>query len=262
MTIGLVKKNHDSASILNNRIGVLNKVLPTITTNMNENLVLIEKEIQESINSLNALYDDLLGLGRVNNIVDKINDITVLIANRAITVYMAKNPPETWCEHTVKNLHEARTPLPRFQKSSDCSTLITVREDPHILDDIEKKYDQISPVIQNCSSNLDVIDAWTQLTTAIDQVRIIPDSFETRFLAYLASQLLQELTSVMYQAQVFQFLDRGFTMSERTRPAVHGVLMRSITGATETAKLVSETVELVLESTILYNLANETQRTR
>lgn len=73
MTIGLVKKNHDSASILNNSIGVLNKVLPTITTNMNENLVLIEKEIQESINSLNALYDDLLGLGRVNNIVDKIS---------------------------------------------------------------------------------------------------------------------------------------------------------------------------------------------
>lgn len=262
MTIGLVKKNHDSASILNNRIGILNKVLPTITTNMNENLVLIEKEIQESINSLNALYDDLLGLGRVNNIVGKINDMTVLMANRAIAVYMTENPPETWCDHMVKNLHEARTPLPRFQKSSDCSTLISVREDPHILDDIEKKYDQISPVIQNCSSNLDVIDAWAQLTTAIDQVRIIPNSFDSRFLAYLASQLLQELTNTMYESQVFQFLDRGFTMSERTRPAVHRALMRSITGATETASLVSETAELVLESTILYNLANETRRTK
>lgn len=223
---------------------------------MNENLVLIEKEIQESINSLNALYDDLLGLGRVNNIVDKINDMTVLMANRAITVYMTENPPETWCDHMVKNLHEARTPLPRFQKSSDCSTLISVREDPHILDDIEKKYDQISPVIQNCSSNLDVIDAWAQLTTAIDQVRIIPDSFDSRFLAYLAPRLIKEMADILYEAQVFQFLNHGFVMSEITRPAVHREITKRIINATETAKLVSETAELVLESTILYNLAN------
>lgn len=178
------------------------------------------------------------------------------MANRAITVYMTENPPETWCDHMVKNLHKARTPLPRFQKSSDCSTLISVREDPHILDDIEKKYDQISPVIQNCSSNLDVIDAWAQLTTAIDQVRIIPDSFDSRFLAYLAPRLIKEMADILYEAQVFQFLNHGFVMSEITRPAVHREITKRIINATETAKLVSETAELVLESTILYNLAN------
>lgn len=262
MTIGLIKDNLKSASTLNNRIRILNKVLTTITTIMNEDQVLIEEEIQKSINSLNNLYDDIFELGHVNNVVDRINDFTVLLVNRALTIYMTENTPERWSEFTVKNLFEARIPLRRLQRSSDYSVLIPVQENPHILDDIEKKYDQISPVIQNCSSNLDVIDAWAQLTTAIDQVRIIPDAFDSRFLVHLAPQLLREMAEILYEAQVFQFLDRGYTISERTRPAVHRMLIKRITDATETASLVSETAELVLESTILYNLANETRKTK
>ena len=256
MTIGFVKENHESESILNNRIGVLNKVLATITTIMNEDLLLIEKEIQESINSLNALYHDLWELGQVNNVVDRINDATVLLANRAITIYMTENHPKTWCNHTIKNLLEARIPLQRFQRSSDYSTLLPALENPHTLNDIKNEYAQISPVIQNFSGKLDVINAWTQLTTAIDQIKMIPDAFDSRFLVHLAPRLLKEMTDILYEAQVFQFLNRGFAMSEITRPAVHREITKRIINATETAKLVSETAGLVLESTILYNLAN------
>lgn len=262
MTIGLVKDSHKSASVLNNRIILLNKVLTTITTIMNEDPILIEKEIQESINSLNTLYHDLFETGYVNNVVDIINDFTVLLTNRAVTIYLTENSPEKWCEHTVKNLFEARIPLRRFQRSSDCNTLVSVLENPHILDDVKKKYTEISPVVQDCSSELDVIDAWAHLTTAVDQVGIIPDSFDSRFLVHLAPQLLKEMTNILYEAQVLQFLDRGHAISEKTRPAVHRMFIKRITEATEMAELISETVNLVLESTILYDLANMPQETR